>query len=166
MKKKEIRAKSRRPPPERRPLELCRSLAGAVPPSPPIGKPCTARACFGLTPFSRFELVQAHRSYCDNASVSSKTNSSNTVFKLWHYPGGIADWEDGGCPFDGEGVQRKEYFAARPSAQPFNQQLIQPVRCVQWDPMAGAINLLVAPRTFNVATRYLHAFTIEVMIVG
>jgi hypothetical protein len=77
-----------------------------------------------------------------------------------------ADWEDGGCPFDGEGGQRKEYFAARPSAQPFNQQLIQPVGCVQWDPMAGAIDLLVAPRTFNVATRYLHAFTIEVMIVG
>jgi rhodanese-related sulfurtransferase len=25
-----------------------------------------------------------------------------------HYPGGIADWEDGGYPFEGDGVQRKE----------------------------------------------------------
>ena len=25
-----------------------------------------------------------------------------------HYPGGIADWEDGGYPFEGEGVARKE----------------------------------------------------------
>jgi rhodanese-related sulfurtransferase len=25
-----------------------------------------------------------------------------------HYPGGIADWEDGGYPFEGEGVARAE----------------------------------------------------------
>jgi rhodanese-related sulfurtransferase len=26
---------------------------------------------------------------------------------VWHYPGGIADWEDGGYPFEGERVQRQ-----------------------------------------------------------
>ena len=27
---------------------------------------------------------------------------------VWHYPGGIADWEDGGYPFEGEGIVGKE----------------------------------------------------------
>jgi hypothetical protein len=119
-----------------------------------------AGACVTITPAG-----------CSNLGCTASVLVYNQLVEdafqnVRHYPAGIDDWEDAGIHFDGEGVQRKEYFAARPSAQPFNQQLIQPVGCIQWDPMAGAINLLVAPRTFNVATRYLHAFTIEVMIVG
>jgi hypothetical protein len=44
------------------------------------------------------------------------------------------------------------------SAQPVDEQLVQPVGRVQRDPVAGAIDLLVAPGPFHEATRRLHTF--------
>src|ERR1700730_14144149 len=51
------------------------------------------------------------------------------------------------------------------SAQPLDEQLVELVRCLQRDPVAGAVNLLVTPRSFHEAIRHLHAFTVEVVIV-
>ncbi|MBV8814328.1 MAG: rhodanese-like domain-containing protein [Verrucomicrobia bacterium] len=47
--------------------------------------------------------------YCSNpgctASVLVYQQFTQHGFQnVWHYPGGIADWEDGGYPFEGEGV--------------------------------------------------------------
>jgi rhodanese-related sulfurtransferase len=51
--------------------------------------------------------------YCSNpgctASVLVYQQFVQQGFQnVWHYPGGIADWEDGGYPFDGEGIQRTQ----------------------------------------------------------
>jgi len=51
------------------------------------------------------------------------------------------------------------------SAQPLNEELVQPVGRVQWNPVAGISNLLVAPPCFHELSRHLHAFTVEVVIV-
>jgi hypothetical protein len=51
------------------------------------------------------------------------------------------------------------------SAQPLNEELVQPVGGVQRNPMAGAINLLVAPPCFHELSRHLHTFAVEVVIV-
>jgi rhodanese-related sulfurtransferase len=50
--------------------------------------------------------------YCSNpgctASVMVYHQFVERGFQnVWHYPGGIADWEDGGYPFEGEGVNQK-----------------------------------------------------------
>ena len=52
-----------------------------------------------------------------------------------------------------------------PLAQPLNEELVQPVGRVQRNPMAGVINLLVAPPCFHELPRHLHAFAVEVVIV-
>jgi rhodanese-related sulfurtransferase len=49
--------------------------------------------------------------YCSNpgctASVLVYQQFVQQGFQnVWHYPGGIADWEDGGYPFEGEGIRR------------------------------------------------------------
>jgi hypothetical protein len=51
------------------------------------------------------------------------------------------------------------------SAQPLNEELVQLVGRVQWNPVAGIRNLLVAPPCFHELSRHLHAFTVEVVIV-
>jgi hypothetical protein len=51
------------------------------------------------------------------------------------------------------------------SAQPLDEELVQAVGRVQWNPVAGVINLLVAPPCFHELSRHLHAFTVEVVIV-
>jgi rhodanese-related sulfurtransferase len=50
--------------------------------------------------------------YCSNpgctASVLAYQQFVERGFQnVWHYPGGIADWEDGGYPFEGERVRRQ-----------------------------------------------------------
>ena len=37
-------------------------------------------------------------------------------------------------------------------AQPLKEELVQPVGRVQWNPMAGVVNLLVAPGSFHEAS--------------
>ena len=49
--------------------------------------------------------------YCSNpgctASVLVYQQFVERGFQnVWHYPGGIADWEDGGYPFEGERVRQ------------------------------------------------------------
>ena len=51
--------------------------------------------------------------YCSNpectASVLVYQQFVEQGFQnVWHYPGGIADWEDGGYHFEGEEAQQKE----------------------------------------------------------
>ena len=51
--------------------------------------------------------------YCSNpgctASVLVYQQFTEHGFQnVWHYPGGIADWEDGGYPFEGESAQRQQ----------------------------------------------------------
>ena len=51
--------------------------------------------------------------YCSNpgctASVLVYQQFAEHGFQnVWHYPGGIADWEDGGYPFEGESAQRQQ----------------------------------------------------------
>src|ERR1700751_236577 len=50
-------------------------------------------------------------------------------------------------------------------AQPLNQELVQPVGRVQWNPVAGGIDLLVAPGAFHELSRHFHAFAVEVVII-
>ena len=50
-------------------------------------------------------------------------------------------------------------------AQPLDEQLVQPVASIQRDPVAGSIDLLVAPGSFHEATRHLHAFAVEVVVI-
>ncbi|HXP44883.1 MAG TPA: hypothetical protein VN833_31845 [Candidatus Acidoferrales bacterium] len=51
------------------------------------------------------------------------------------------------------------------SAQPLDKESVEPFGRVQWNPVAGVINLLVAPPCFHELSRDLHAFTVEVVIV-
>ena len=51
------------------------------------------------------------------------------------------------------------------SAHPLDEETVQPVGRVQRNPVAGVINLLVAPPCFHELPRHLHAFAVEVVIV-
>jgi rhodanese-related sulfurtransferase len=49
--------------------------------------------------------------YCSNPGCTSSVLVYHQFVEhgfqnVTHYPGGIADWEDGGYPFEGEGVAR------------------------------------------------------------
>ena len=51
--------------------------------------------------------------YCSNPGCTASVLAYHQFVEhgfqhVSHYPGGIADWEDGGYPFEGEGVARKE----------------------------------------------------------
>ena len=43
--------------------------------------------------------------------------------------------------------------------------MVQPVRCVQRDVVAGAFDLLVAPSSLDKAVRHLHALAVKVVVV-
>jgi hypothetical protein len=60
-------------------------------------------------------------------------------------------------------IHDADFFLA--SAQPLNEELVQPVGRVQRNPVADVINLLVAPPGFHELSRHLHAFAVEVVIV-
>jgi rhodanese-related sulfurtransferase len=54
--------------------------------------------------------------YCSNPGCTNSVMVYHQFVEhgfqnVWHYPGGIADWEDGGYQFEGEGVQRKQSSA-------------------------------------------------------
>jgi rhodanese-related sulfurtransferase len=51
--------------------------------------------------------------YCSNPGCTASVLVyqqfvENGFQNVWHYPGGIADWEDGGYPFEGEAAQRRQ----------------------------------------------------------
>src|SRR5258708_39180113 len=53
--------------------------------------------------------------YCSNPGCTSRVVVYHQFVEhgfqnVTHYPGGIAAWEDGGYPFEGEGAGRKEEF--------------------------------------------------------
>ena len=59
----------------------------------------------------------------------------------------------------------REPGAELASAQALNEEPVQPVGRVQWNPVAGVVDLLVAPGPFHEASRHLHAFDVEIAVV-
>jgi hypothetical protein len=69
------------------------------------------------------------------------------------WSGGVYSWN----------IHEADLFLS--SAQPLDEESVQPIGRVQRNPVAGVINLLVAPPGFHELPRHLHAFTVEVVIV-